>query len=121
MKEMVLEAKEEGHRIRMSLEQEVRDARAEIQRSERRVQQKEESSDRKLEDLDRKEQAVTAKELEIGRRRGRGNDALAEQVKELERISGMTRAEARTTILTNLDKEHNQEVAQTIHASEENA
>src|SRR5438093_1113126 len=36
MKEMVLEAKEEAHRIRMNLEQEVRDARAEIQRSERR-------------------------------------------------------------------------------------
>src|SRR5437867_1782592 len=110
MKEMVLEAKEEAHRIRMSLEQEVREARAEIQRSERRVQQKEESIDRKLEDLDRKEQAVTAKELEIGRTRERVNDALAEQVKELERISGMTRAEARTTILTNLEKEISQEI-----------
>ncbi|TMD63540.1 MAG: ribonuclease Y [Chloroflexi bacterium] len=119
MKEMVLEAKEEAHRIRMSLEQEVRDARAEIQRSERRVQQKEESIDRKLEDLDRKDQAVTAKELEIGRTRERVNDALAEQVKELERISGMTRAEARTTILTNLEKELNQEIAQKIRAGEE--
>jgi len=77
MKETVLEAKEEAHRIRMSLEQEVRDARAEIQRSERRVQQKEESIDRKLEDLDRKEQAIDAKELEIGRTRERVNDALA--------------------------------------------
>src|SRR6266446_8922096 len=119
MKEMVLEAKEEAHRIRMSLEQEVRDARAEIQRSERRVQQKEESIDRKLEDLDRKDQAVTAKELEIGRTRERVNDALAEQVKELERISGMTRAEARTTILTNLEKELNQEIAQKIREGEE--
>src|SRR5438093_13709316 len=118
MKEMVLEAKEEAHRIRMSLEQEVRDARAEIQRSERRVQQKEESIDRKLEDLDRKEQAVTAKELEIGRTRERVNDALAEQVKELERISGMTRAEARTTILTNLEKELSQEIAQKIRDGE---
>src|SRR5436189_1627087 len=118
MKEMVLEAKEEAHRIRMSLEQEVREARAEIQRSERRVQQKEESIDRKLEDLDRKEQAVTAKELEIGRTRERVNDALAEQVKELERISGMTRAEARTTILTNLEKELSQEVAQKIRDGE---
>src|SRR5438034_198960 len=111
MKEMVLEAKEEAHRIRLSLEQEVRDARAELQRSERRVQQKEESIDRKLEDLDRKEQGITQKELEIGRTRERVNDALAEQVKELERISGMTRAEARTTILTNLEKELNQEIA----------
>src|ERR1700686_5938963 len=76
MKEMVLEAKEEAHRIRMSLEQEVRDARAEIQRSERRVQQKEESIDRKLEDLDRKDQAGTAHEWESGRTRERVNDAL---------------------------------------------
>src|SRR5437667_483632 len=119
MKEMVLEAKEEAHRIRLSLEQEVRDARAEIQRSERRVQQKEESIDRKLEDLDRKEQGVTAEELEIGRTRERVNDALAEQVKELERISGMTRVEARTTILTNLEKELNQEIAQKIRQGEE--
>jgi ribonuclease Y len=119
MKEMILEAKEEAHRIRMSLEQEVRDARAEIQRSERRVQQKEESIDRKLEDLDRKDQAVNAKELEIGRTRERVNDALAQQVKELERISGMTRAEARTTILTNLEKELSQEIAQKIRQGEE--
>src|SRR5260370_22980634 len=118
MKEMVLEAKEEAHRIRLSLEQEVREARAEIQRSERRVQVKEESIDRKLEDLDRKEQGISAKELEIGRTRERVNDALAEQVKELERISGMTRAEARTTILTNLEKELNQEIAQKIREGE---
>src|SRR2546425_5271824 len=119
MKEMVLEAKEEAHRIRLSLEQEVRDARAELERSERRVQVKEESIDRKLEDLDRKEQGITQKELEIGRTRERVNDALAEQVKELERISGMTRAEARTTILTNLEKELNQEIAQKIREGEE--
>src|SRR5439155_777751 len=111
MKETGLEAKEEAHRIRLSLGQEVRDARAELQRSESRVQQKEESIDRKLEDLDRKEQGITQKELEIGRTRERVNDALAEQVKELERISGMTRAEARTTIITNLEKELNQEIA----------
>src|SRR5207248_1078549 len=58
------------------------------------------------------------KELEIGRTRERVNDALAEQVKELERISGMTRAEARTTILTNLEKELNQEIAQKIRDGE---
>jgi len=119
IKEMILEAKEEAHRIRMSLEQEVRDARAEIQRSERRVQQKEESIDRKLEDIERKDQAVTAKELEIGRTRERVNDVLAEQIKELERISGLTRAEARTSILTTLEKELSQEIAQKIRESEE--
>src|SRR5256886_16413281 len=84
MKEMVLEAKEEAHRIRMSLEQEVREARAEIQRSERRVQQKEESIDRKLEDLDRKEQAGTAKKVKVWRKRERVDVSLTRSVKERE-------------------------------------
>src|SRR2546427_2163885 len=38
---------------------------------------------------------------------------------ERERISGMTRAEARTTILTNLEKELSQEIAQKIREGEE--
>src|SRR5438270_14054747 len=46
-KEMVLEAKEEAHRIRMILEQEVRDASAELQSSGRSEQQNVESIDRK--------------------------------------------------------------------------
>src|SRR5438105_2979503 len=51
--------------------------------------------------------------------RERVSGARAEQVKELERISGMTRVEARTTILTNLEKELNQEIAQKIREGEE--
>src|SRR3981081_4096661 len=74
MKEVVLEAKEEGHRIRLSLEQEVREARAERQRRERRVQQKKKPIQRKLEDLDPKEQGITQKRLEIGKTRERVND-----------------------------------------------
>src|SRR6202011_2606729 len=112
MKEMVLEAKEEAHRIRMSLEQEVRDARAELQRSERRVQQKEESIDRKLEDLDRKDKTLSSREQEIDKIRQMIEQTLGDQLKELERISGLTRAEARTAILTNLEKELTQEIAQ---------
>src|SRR5437660_8491845 len=96
MKEMVLEAKEEAHRIRLSLEQEVRDARAELQRSERRVQQKEESIDRKLEDLDRKDKALTAREQENDKIRQMIDQALADQLKEPARISGLPRAEAGT-------------------------
>ena len=118
-KEMVLEAKEEAHRIRMNLEQEVRDARAELQRSERRVQQKEESIDRKLEDVDRKDKALSAREQENDKIRQMIDQALADQLKELERISGLTRAEARTTILTTLEKELTQEIAQKIREGEE--
>src|SRR5947209_1530675 len=118
-KEMILEAKEEAHRVRTSLEQEVRDARAEQQRSERRIQQKEETIDRKLEDLDRKEQALGARAEETQKLQDDLHLAVQAQLKELERISGLTRAEARTTILASVEKELTQEVAQKIRENEE--
>jgi ribonucrease Y len=118
-KEMVLEAKEEAHRIRTNLEQEVRDARAEQQRSERRIQQKEEAIDRKLEDVDRKDKALAAREQEMQKLQDDLHLAVQAQLKELERISGLTRAEARTTILASVDKELTQEVAQKIRENEE--
>ncbi len=118
-KETVLEAKEEAHRIRTALEQEVREARAELQRSVGRVQQKEESLERRLDDLERKERALGAKEQEIDKLKENLNLALATQLKELERISGLTRAEARTTILDNVEKELSQEIAQKIRKGEE--
>jgi ribonucrease Y len=118
-KEMILEAKEEAHRIRTTLEQEVRDARAEQQRSERRIQQKEESIDRRLEEFDRKEKALESKEQEIEKIQADLHLAVQAQLKELERISGLSRAEARTTILGNVEKELNQEVAQKIRENEE--
>ena len=118
-KEMILEAKEEAHRIRTSLEQEVRDARAELQRSERRIQQKEESLDRRLEELDRKEKALSVKDQEIEKVKEDLHLALQAQLRELERISGLTRAEARTTILASVEKELNQEIAQKIRDGEQ--
>jgi ribonuclease Y len=120
-KEMILEAKEEAHRIRMNLEQEVKEARSEVQRSERRVQQKEESVDRKLEEVERRDRGLNAREQEIDRVRASVDQMLANQVKELERISGLSRGEARTLILANVEKELTQEIAQKVRESEEAA
>src|SRR5206468_12606348 len=69
-------------------------------------------------DRDRKEEGKAQKEWQTGSARERVSEPLAEQVKELERISGVTRAEARTTILPNLEKELNQEIAQKIRDGE---
>ncbi len=46
-KEVILEAKEEAHRIRIENERENRERRAEIQKLERRLMHKEEAIDRK--------------------------------------------------------------------------
>jgi ribonuclease Y len=118
-KETVLEAKEEAHRVRTALEQEVRDGRAELQRSERRLQQKEESVDRKLEELERRDQGLAAREQELEKVEENLNAAIAAQLKELERVSGLTRDEARVQILEGVEKELTQEVARKIRDNEQ--
>lgn len=57
----MLEAKEESIRVKNDLDKEVKERRAEIQRSERRVVQKEENLDKKLESIERREAGFAAK------------------------------------------------------------
>ena len=57
----MLEAKEESIRVKNDLDKEVKERRAEIQRSERRVVQKEENLDKKLESIERREAGFCCK------------------------------------------------------------
>lgn len=50
-KEIMMEAKEEIHRLRSEMERENKDRRNDLQRQERRLLQKEENLDRKIESL----------------------------------------------------------------------
>ncbi len=117
-KEMVLAAKEEAHRLRAAAEQEVREMRSEVQRQERRLQQKEESLDRKIEDLDRKERGLQDKEKELDGIKENLNQAIQAKLKELERIAGLTQAEARNYLLNTLEKELHHEIAAKIREAE---
>ena len=68
-REAMLEAKEESIRVKNDLDKEVKERRAEIQRSERRVVQKEENLDKKLESIERREAGFAAKEEEINKQK----------------------------------------------------
>ena len=66
-KELILEAKEEIHRIRTEADKELRERRSEVQRQERRIQQKEETLDRKTENLESKEEKINNRSKEISK------------------------------------------------------
>ncbi|GAC1510318.1 MAG: ribonuclease Y [Chloroflexota bacterium] len=104
-KEIVLEAKEEAHKIRTAAEQDARDRRSDVQRMERRIQQKEENLDRRLEGLEKRERGLTAREEEIEQNRAKIDELIAEQRRELERVSGMTREEASDMLLQSIEVE----------------
>ncbi len=120
-KEATLEAKEEVHRMRSELDRETRERRAELQRAERRLVQKEEQLDRKVESLEKKEEGVARKERDLERLQQQLEAKMAEQVTELERISGMSTDEARRVLLANVEQEARQDAAALIRQIEAEA
>jgi ribonuclease Y len=104
-KEITIEAKEEAHRMRSEVEREIRERRAEIQRSEKRLIQKEEAIDRKTENLEKKEEGITKKEQTLIEKQNELDGFIAKQIEELERISGYTVEEAKNVLLSNIEKE----------------
>ena len=104
-KEITIEAKEEAHRMRSEVEREIRERRAEIQRSEKRLIQKEEAIDRKTENLEKKEEGITKKEQLLVEKQHELDGFISKQMEELERISGYTMEEAKNVLLSNIEKE----------------
>ncbi|WP_296863867.1 ribonuclease Y [Thermosyntropha sp.] len=110
-KEMLLEAKDEIHRNRQEAERELRERRRELDRLERRVIQKEELLDKKTENIEKKEALLNEKEREIERTQHDIEIIRSQQLKELERLSGLTCEEARELLLNNVEQQIRQETA----------
>ena len=98
-REQLLEVKEESLKTRNELEKEVRDRRSEVQRSERRVQQKEESLDKRTEAIERKEQSLNSREINLTKKSEEVAKLNEQRLQELERISGLTKDQAKDQLL----------------------
>ncbi|WP_047152560.1 ribonuclease Y [Aneurinibacillus tyrosinisolvens] len=120
-KERVLEAKDEVYKLRTDAEKELRERRNEIQRLEKRVLQKEESLDRKMESYERKEVELTNREQVIGQMQVQAEELLKSHQTELERISSLTRDEARQIILDRVESEARHEAAMLAKEIEQQA
>lgn len=104
-KEVLVEAKDEIHRMRSETEKELRDRRSEVQRQERRLQQKEEAYDRKIELFEQKEENLTKKLKTADERLGEAEEVKRSQLEILERISGFTAEKAKDFLLQKMDSE----------------
>ena len=111
MREAVLESKEEVLKFRNEAEKEHRERRGELQKQERRLVQKEENLDRKVDSIEKKEEAIVRKETELESIKSQLNEVYQRQLGELERISGLTSAEAKQLLLSGIEKEVEHEAA----------
>ncbi len=120
-REAMLEAKEESIKVKNDLDKEVKERRAEIQRSERRVVQKEENLDKKLESIERREAGFAAKEEEINKQKAQIAKLNEERLQELERISGLTSEQAKEYLLKTVEEDVKLDTAKLIKEMENKA
>ena len=111
-KESQTAIKEQNVELRAQVEQEAREMRKELVSIEKRILSKEESVDKRVEAVERKAGELNAKEKEVadrekafGKEKQRIEDLIAEQVRKLEQISGMTAEQASKVIIAQLETE----------------
>lgn len=127
-KEALLEAKDDIHKLRTEAEREVRERRNELQKQENRLLQKEENLDRKDESLnkreillEKKDDSLTQRQQHIEQMQSKVDEMVRVQQAELERISSLTRDEAKSIILERTEQELAHDIAVMIKESENRA
>ena len=106
-------------------ENELRERRGELQRQESRLLQKEENLERKSDLLDKKDEILENKEAKIEERQQQVDakesnvqDIITKHEQELERISGLTREEARKEQFSKVEEELSHDIAVLVKEKE---
>jgi len=120
-REIALEAKEENQKLRTAFEAEMKDRRREISAQEKRINQKEENLDKKSETLEKKDQSLNTKLKEYEDKVEEVEELRKKQLTELEKISGLSREEAKSLLIRDLEQEARHEAAVMVKEIEQEA
>lgn len=120
-KEAILEAKEQEIKLRNELERETREKRSELQKVENRLNQKEEALEKKEENLSRRneettrqQEALKAKQSEYDKKLGDIAAQHDKMLEEFEKISQMSREEAKQQLIEAITDEAKRDAAGTV-------
>ena len=127
-RDSILEAKEENHRLKNELNQEIKEKKSEIKESEERLLAREESIDRRdqilqsrEQILDSKEQDLLDKQKDIQKEQVELENTKNEQIKLLEKIAGYTKEEAKDEIMKKVENMMDLEITSYIKDREAEA
>jgi len=121
LKEALLEAKEQDLKLRNEFERETKEKRAEIQRMEQRLTQKEDSLDKKTEALDRQKENLLKEEAQVKELQAKISSQHELMIQELERVSQLTREEAKTALVEEILDDTRHEIAGQVRNMEQQA
>ena len=120
-REARVELKDELHQLRTQVETETKERRQELNQLENRLLSREEALDEVQKDLTRREQSVTDREAHYRKVIEEAEAARAEQERQLEEISGLTRDQAAELIIKRTEDEVRHDMAKMVRAIEEEA
>ncbi|MEE8185301.1 MAG: ribonuclease Y [Thermodesulfobacteriota bacterium] len=120
-KETQLQAKDKLYQMKLDFEEETRLRRKEVQSQERRLFQKQDTLDRKIAQLEQRESLIEKKEVtlanrekDIGKKEGEFNDLIEEERRKLERIGGISAAEAKEMLISSMESEARHDASKLI-------
>ncbi len=120
-RETEVAAKEKILQARQKVEQEVEEQRAELDNTKRRLEQREDTIDTRQAELDKLAKDLSSREEQLEQQRQQVEELTGQQFEELERISALSRSEARQELLDRLNEELSQERLQFIQRSQQQA
>jgi ribonuclease Y len=120
-REAQVEAREEAVRLRAELERESHERRAELIKGEERLRVREAEAEQKLEELARREQGVADREVHSRSLQEELKQLRDRELKDLERIGGLTVNDAKAQVLTRSEELVRHELARRVRQLEEEA
>ena len=113
-KEAILEAKEETLKIKNEQERELKERRKEVTEMEKRMLKRDEASEKKAASLDMKESELQKKDEKLKKKEQEINELHLRKVTELERVSGLTKDQARAELLQSVEENIKHDTAMMI-------
>jgi ribonucrease Y len=120
-REAQVEAKEEALKLRAAVERELADRRAETVKVEERTAAREKDVERTVTDLERREQGLADREAHVKELQESLKETKDAQVRELERIAGLTTADTKRQLLEQAEEQIRRDMARMVRNAEQEA
>jgi len=111
---IILEAKKKAFSIIQEAREEIDRKEKELLEKERKLERKQGILDQKIIDLRTKQRQISREKMEIEKLRQKMEEAVAKKMKELEKISGISKEEAKKKLFEEIEEEYQKEIQEKI-------
>ena len=127
-RDSILEQKEEAHRLKLDLDKEIKEKKAEVKEQEERLLQRESNMDKRDELYQKREEALDQREAnlndklnDIQNEKSKVEEIKKEQLDLLEKISGFSKEKAKDLVMKQVKENMTKEIAEYIREQENEA